>query len=1104
MQASCYKLRTLTLLIALLSQLMSPTFASAQLAEKGSSPATATEQNKTNAAQEAVSAEAEELNKKVIELYAQGRFDEALPMAKRLLLMLEQSVGPEHPEVASALNILGLLYREKQDFAHAEPLFIRALAINEKAHGPEHSGLATTLSNLAGLYQERGDYDQAEPLLQRAMAIDEKVLDSNDPGLATDLNNLAELYRAKGDYARAEPMYQRALAIYEKALGPDHPDVASPLGNLAALYNEKSDYARAEPLFRRALAINEKALGPEHPDTALALNNLGLIYEEMGHYDLAEKYLLRALVIREKVFGRDGPNTGDTLTNLGGLYYTKGDYVRAEQYFRRALSVDEKLYGADSIKVETELNNLAELYRTKGDQESARPLYRRALSILEKALGPEHPVIATILNNLAMSYLAEDDYASAEPLLNRSVVITEKVIGPDNPDLAGKLNNLAIMYEMKGDDASAERLYQRILLMLEKALGPDHPQVAASLNNLAGLYYTAGDYDRAGPLFERSLAISEKTFGPLHPLVHTALSNLSVVYWARGKLSEALRFNTREVAIRDYNLRLTLTAGSEEQKRLYAATLVGETYSLVTFSLIAMPGSPEAARLALTAILERKGRTLDAVSGQFDALRNRLDGQDRALLDELLAARARLAEYAVGGPSGTDPAKYRDQLSRLEAQASELEARASLRSVEVRAELQSISLESVQRALPEGSALVELISYRPFSVKETKNGEHYGPERYAAYVLRKTGDPSCVDLGTAATIDGEITRLRAALRHPTRSDTRQLARKLDQTVMQPVRKLLGEARVIFISPDGGLNLIPFAALSDEHGRYLVESYSFIYLTSGRDLLRFQNTARDRRPPVVLAAPLFDAMPARDDKQAPPPAVPTAGRRIGELTGRFEPINGTAEEGKEVGKILSVTPRLDGRATEASLKQVQGPGILHVATHGFFLPAQKLGETDPFPLTDQTASRGPATQPDNPLLRSGLALAGANRREGGGDEDGILTALEAAGLNLRGTQLVVLSACETGLGDVLNGEGVYGLRRAFVLAGADSQLMSLWRVNDEVTRDIMVRYYRRLLNGAGRGEALRQVQLEMLRGDRSHPYFWAGFIPSGDWKNLEGR
>jgi CHAT domain-containing protein len=297
-------------------------------------------------------------------------------------------------------------------------------------------------------------------------------------------------------------------------------------------------------------------------------------------------------------------------------------------------------------------------------------------------------------------------------------------------------------------------------------------------------------------------------------------------------------------------------------------------------------------------------------------------------------------------------------------------------------------------------------------------------------------------------------------------------------------------------------MIPFGALVDEQGRYLIEGYSITYLTSGRDLLRLQVERQSKSPPVVVADPLFgDArLIGASEKGAATNGVGSSSRaRIDYSRMFFGPLPGVKDEVRALRELLPDSSFLtQEQATKAALQSVVAPRLLHIATHGFFL-AEPPAIARSSPRQDQSISAN--AKLENPLLRSGLALAGANH----GDEGGILTALEASGLNLWGTKLVVLSACDTGLGEVRNGEGVYGLRRAFVLAGAESQVMSLWPVSDRSTRDLMVGYYKGLLGGQGRGEALRRIQLQMLRNrNRAHPYYWASFIQTGAWTNLEGQ
>jgi CHAT domain-containing protein len=348
-----------------------------------------------------------------------------------------------------------------------------------------------------------------------------------------------------------------------------------------------------------------------------------------------------------------------------------------------------------------------------------------------------------------------------------------------------------------------------------------------------------------------------------------------------------------------------------------------------------------------------------------------------------------------------------------------------------------------------------------------------------------------------------VQRLRRSLASPTSADFKAIGRELDEKVMRPVRALLGNTKTVLLSPEGLLNVVPFAALVDERGKFLVDSVELTYLTSGRDLLRLQQApARAKSMTLIVANPAF----GRPSEGKSPGEASRAAPLGGAV---FQPLPGTAKEGKALRAIFGdgrAQLIVDSEATEDLLKRVEAPKILHIATHGFFLGDRTRAADGARALvldasSPQSGAQAPPPEPrvsvENPLLRSGLALAGANGRKSGND-DGILTALEAASLDLRGTKLVVLSACETGLGDVQNGDGVYGMRRALVMAGAETQVASLWKVADEETRELMVSYYDKLNKGGGRSAALREVQLAMMaRPATAHPYFWASFLVAGE-------
>jgi CHAT domain-containing protein len=447
-------------------------------------------------------------------------------------------------------------------------------------------------------------------------------------------------------------------------------------------------------------------------------------------------------------------------------------------------------------------------------------------------------------------------------------------------------------------------------------------------------------------------------------------------------------------------------------------------------------------------------------------------------------------------------------MARIETQTQELEAQISARSAMFRAQSRVVTIEEVQQRIPTAAALVEFVLYRPFHLAAQNPADRWGATRYAAYVLRHEGDPAWVDLGEAVPIDRAIARVRRALSDPDYRDAQTLARALDEQVMRPVRPLLEDARLILLSPDGELNLLPFSVLVDEEQHYLVERLTFVTLTTGRDLPRLMEENPSRQGPLIIANPEFDSLGSSM------PISPASSTGEDDAQGlehwanpRFVPLSGTAGEAAALKRLLPEATVLTGAAaTETALKQLRGPRLLHVATHGFFVAPHReevlkgLGFVELVSASGLKRSMAPHWE--NPLLRSGLALAGANQQSSE-REDGMLTALEAASLDLWGTKLVVLSACETGMGDVQNGEGVYGLRRAIGMAGAESQVMSLWKIGDAATRDLMVTYYANLILGEGRAEALRHVQLQMLHSTRwNHPFYWASFIQSGDWTPIE--
>lgn len=973
---------------------------------------------------------------------------------------------------------------------------------------------AKRLSEQAEQLYQQGKYYEAIPLAKRSLIIFEQVLGPNNPDVATVLDRLAWLHYWQRNYVEAESLWQRALAIHERLLNPDNLLVGISLRNLASLYETTNNKSKAESLYRRALPIFEKAFAPDSPEVINIRDRLVGIYEAQGDYQKAEFLLKQSLGKLEKRWGSDHPEIIRLIDKLARFYKERRNYTNAEFFFKRSLSIREQAFGFDSAEIARTLDDLAEIAVEQKNYTLAESLIGRALGIREKAF-------------------------------RRALDTREKIYSLQHREVVYSLQSLASLYFIKGNYRQTESYFEQALAICEQFL--DAPLANNSIYVLVGLYSERGEYQKAELVLKKGLAIYEKLEKAVGKKIFgndrykaELLSAISVFYQRQGNSELATQFAQASSEIDEYQLSFMLRGGSEEDMRRELASFATKTDRLVSLHLQSASANPKTAQLALTTILRRKGRILDVLTDKFN--RSNQTPERQQVLDRLNTTRAQLAALYYG--NGSIPLdQYRRQIQKLEQQASHLELLLNASCLhgnascfqQYRNTTQPITIEAIQALIPTNTTLVEFIRYTPFNPKASQKDNFWGTPRYAAYLLTSQGKIDWVNLGEAELIDQQVENFRYALRNSS-SDIKSIARKLDASLMQPIRQKLGNSIKLLLSPDSQLNLIPFAALVDEQNRYLVETYEITYLTSGRDLLRLQNHPPSRQPPVLIANPDYDKPgdPSSGQIVRRSPSVVAQSSSIGtgkQLTQqginqrssdlaqlRFGSLPGTAAEATAIApKLPGAILLMGSQATESALKQVQAPRILHIATHGFFLedmslmPSTNLSRGSGLPQlrSDIVPMLKPGTypaqtklgNPENALLRSGLALAGFNPRQSGSD-DGVLTALEAAGLDLRGTQLVVLSACETGVGDVVNGEGVYGLRRALVMAGAESQLIGLWKVDDTGTKDLMVKYYDRLLAREGRSAALRQVQLEFLnQSTYQHPYYWAAFIPSGNWQPL---
>jgi CHAT domain-containing protein/tetratricopeptide (TPR) repeat protein len=865
----------------------------------------------------------------------------------------------------------------------------------------------------------------------------------------------------------------------------------------------------------------------------LATYRKGHALWEEGKLSAAIPHVEEAVRLAPRAFGPDHLQTADLLNRLGKLYYHTSQFALAEAQFRHSLRIREAQLGPDHLLVAESLNNLAIQFKEQGRYAEADAPLRRALAIQERATPDDTPV-ADSLDNLAFLYQRLGRHAEATKLFTRALAIRRAKLGEEHPDTAQSLRNVAdqLQYEGKGDQART--YYERSLRIWEAKLGPTHRKVAIALHDLGDLHLHQGRPNDAIPLLERCVKIQRANEGKEDPEVSLGLilDNLALAHGCRGDWPKAAA--TMDEAQRIYLrfVNYSLPAQPEAEQLTFLRARFQRTLHRGLSLGLAAQADPALCAQSAAWLLNGKGVAHQTLAERALLDRDRKDPATAKLVDRLRAVRDERSRLTYQARARGQEAVTTRRLGELARQEQDLIKEIGERRGRSRKGDGWVALDGVRRALPEDAVLIEIAR---FTRTTFKAGESPAEECYAAWVIPAAGkgEVRVVDLGPAEAIDDAVWAVRLALQKGPASVARSGEAKaekdllgpleaLSRRVVHPLLKYAGNARRWVVSPDGDLWLVPWAALRLATGRYVVEEHEVRYVVSGRDLVAGQ-TGAAATPPLVLADPDFDLKPTPVKvAQAPRAARPaTRSGALGET--RWERLPGTAAEAKVIGPALQrmagAKPRVltGARATERAFKAAPNPRVLVLSTHGFFLEDQAGPPTERVPGSE---GRGiarpdrPAARPrpkaksggpvENPLLRCGLVLAGANhpqRAAAAGGDDGVLTGLEIASADLRGTELVVLSACETGLGQVHQGEGVSGLRQAFQLAGARAVAATLWKVADRETAQLVGAFFDHLARKRPPAEALRSAQLAMIRQRRAqhgaaHPYYWAAFTLTG--------
>ena len=961
------------------------------------------------------------------------------------------------------------------------------------------------------LYNQ-GEYTEAAHFAEIALKKVEIKFGKRHENYIVSLDNLATIYVDMGQYDKSIPLYLEAVANTNVALGKNHPDYVMRLNKLAELYNDIGQYDEALPLYIEVLEIREKSLGKKHPGYSSALNNLAGLYYDMGQYDLALSLYMEALQIVEESLGKNHPEYGTILNNLAGLYRAMGRHDKAHPLYLEAVENIEKNRGKLHIEYGFILNNLGGYYLQLGQYDKALPLYLEVLEIIEKSFGKDHRFYGTILNNLALLYRQTGNYDKAIPMFMESLSNIEKNLGKDHPSYGTGISNLAGLYESIGEYDNALPLFIEALDVAERLLGKKHSEYGVRLNSLAYLYNKIDQYDKALPMALEALEIIENSLGKEHDYFLSALNNLVESYQAMNHYELALPIIVAALDNIFGQLGLDFSYRSEtekEQSKQPADFLFSEYQSFFTRYFA---DKPEVTAHAFDIELATKGMILQSGIHMRQAILSSGDTAALQKFDDWSVLKSILSQQY-----SKPIAKRRADLKEVEAQAEKLEAELTrLSSTFGNAQkIGSTRWQDIQEKLKEHEVAIEFASFQYRNDKEWTDST-----LYIALVLRKGDEhPHLVMLCEQAQLDSLFARkggsdaafvssLYRGLEPVFESATATYGQRLYELVWQPLEKYLQPGDKVYFAPSGSLHQLAFAAIPIGNDSLLSDRYQLQQLSTTAKLLESPKFSEPVPTGIALYGGIqYDVEPEVLLAQAPvQPGHGTLSRSLPAELERGESwsyLPGTLTEVQAIEQLagrkkISTSTYAATLATEAQYKSQYGnnsPRVLHIATHGFFFPDPEKQYTDRNPFLEE---RQVFKSSDNPLNRSGILFAGANHAWKGktlpeNTEDGILTAYEAANTILSNTQLVVLSACETGLGDIKGSEGVFGLQRAFKAAGAEYLLMSLWKVPDKETAEFMTYFYDTWFSGTTIPDAFRKTQQYMKAKYPGDPYKWAAFV-----------
>lgn len=1055
-------------------------------------------------------------------LTKKGKFIEADSLFREALRIKKEVDGDASLEYAETLNDLAEQLILTQKYQEAVELLEKAVHIRKKEQSKTGIDYARSLSNLGYCYLFTGKPEKAEQFLSEAAEIRRNTVGEKHPEYADSMLKYGNYFFFTEAYDSAEKCYLTLIEINRNALGESHPDYLAGLLCMSTLTGMRGKYKEAEQFILQALPGVEKNYGKYHPDYAGALSNLGCMYFKTREFDKAEPILKESLKISEQVLGKNHSYYFNAISSLGLLYNDSGQYEKAESLLIETLALRKELYGENNPSVTTALNNLALLYLEINNYEKAEYYYQEALKTTGLVPGKQSISYIFALNGLSMIYQKQGDYKKALTLMEEAAVGMKKTLGEDHPDYLSLLNNIANVQE-SDPNFNRKEIEKTLLHVLQKQkeiLGEKHPDYNLTLNNLATFYYSLKDFEKAEKLLAEGVENLKDTPEETSRQYYIMLSNLADFYEASDKYKEARETHEKTFEIIKKQTEQNFSFLSENERELYWMAKKYNFNFFLSFSNKYKKDDPSTGAFAYdcelfskSILLNSSQHVMQSITESKDTLLVDLWESVKSLKQILFDLENQLASnFGVSSTSQLKEAlltsgndeyiQLWNDLAKMKEENIQNERFVLENSREYRQQQQEFSFrwKDIQAVLDENEAAVEFIHFDDIDIANLTTDKSI----YCALILRPGYKyPEMISLCEEEELSDAISR------------SKHDSEFVYPLIWKPLENYLKDIKEVYIAPTGLLHSVSFAGMKKENG-YIGDEYSVHNLLSTKDIIKSKNEeSKDR---TAGNAALFggadyslsgeELILSTIDPIDTDQKYVTRGilEKTSSTRGQgFDYLPGSEKEVKSIADQLSnltwkTSLYIDKFATETRFKSLSGnsPKLLHVSTHGFYFPAPPADPEKLEKLLNSTASENIYRFYYNPLLRSGLAFTGANLIWNGKEvptdtDDGILTAYEVSNLNLSGTELVVLSACETGLGDIAVGEGVYGLQRAFRLAGARSMIVSLWKVPDKETVELMTEFYDQWTKNNNKKNAFASARLKLRAKYPNDPEKWAGFV-----------